>query len=128
LPKFEIRRARLGDIMTLVEQRRAMFDEMTGLHITPEGRRIASDSYRAWAGEMMRKKLFHGYVVTTDGGEWAASGCVWLREVHPSHRLPARLVPYVMSIYTVPKFRRNGLATLIVEEAMKWARRKVTRR
>jgi GNAT superfamily N-acetyltransferase len=124
VPKFEIRKARVGDIEALVQQRREMFAEMPGLHVTPEGATSASDSYRTWAREMMKKRLFHGYVVTTGRREWAASGCVWLREVQPSHSRPARLVPYVMSIYTVPRFRRNGLASLIVEEAMKWAKRK----
>ena len=33
------------------------------------------------------------------------------------------MVPYVLSVYTRPEFRRKGLASMIVEEAMGWAKR-----
>ncbi len=72
---------------------------------------------------MMKRRLLHGYVVTTSGGRPAASGCVWLREMQPSPGHPHGMVPYVLSVYTRPEFRRKGLASMIVEEAMEWARK-----
>jgi GNAT superfamily N-acetyltransferase len=118
---FKIRRATLKDMNTLVEHRQRMFEEMSG---TRRGSVVmAGESYRAWAEEMMRKRLYHGYVVIHQTGTIAASGCVWLRQVQPSRGHAASLVPYLMSIYTVPKFRRKGLASMLVKDAMAWAKR-----
>ncbi len=103
----------------LVEHRNAMFDEYARL--TPKERKVAVEAYPAWARDLMKQRLFHGYIVETDRGKVAASGCVWLRQVQPSRGRPASLVPYVMSIYTKPRFRRKGLASMIVRESMAWA-------
>lgn len=122
MPGFRIRKATLKDFPTLVEHRNAMFDEYEPLNT--EERNVANETYPAWAREKMRLKLFHGYIVETSGGKVAASGCVWLREVQPSRGHPAALVPYLMSIYTDPKFRRRGLASIVVGEAMAWGRKR----
>jgi len=117
---FKVRRATAKDIDLLVAHRRAMFAEMGGP--TPQVGDAATDPYRRWAARMMRRRLFHGYIVTS-GGDAAASGCVWLRETQPSRGHPAELVPYIMSIYTAPEFRRKGLASMVVKEAMTWAKK-----
>lgn len=72
----------------------------------------------------MKAGLLHGYIVNTSRGRPAASGCVWLRETQPAPGRPATLTPYVLSMYTEPEFRRNGLASMIIEEATKWGRKK----
>jgi GNAT superfamily N-acetyltransferase len=120
--RFKIRRATSKDIDLLVEHRHKMFEEMR--NPTAEAARAADEAYRTWAREMMKRRLFHGYIVTTSGGRVAASGCVWLREVQPSPDRPSGRVPYVLSVFTRPEFRRKGLASLIIKEAMEWGRRK----
>ena len=119
---YKIRAARARDIDVLVEHRRRMFEEM--VHPTPEELEVLEESYRKWAPELMRRRLLHGYIVTTGTGEVAASGCVWLRDTQPSPGRPAGKVPYLLSVYTRPEFRREGLASMVVKEAMEWARRK----
>ena len=94
----------------------------------PEEHRVADDFYRVWAREMMKQRFYHGYIVKTRGRKVAASGCVWLRQVQPSRSRPASLVPYLMSIYTTPKCRRKGLASMIVKESMAWAKKRGYRR
>lgn len=122
LPRgFRIRRATLKDLDTLVEHRRGMYIEM--VKPTKEELAILEESYRKWAPEMMRRKLFHAYLVTTPEGRPAASGCVWLREVQPAPGRPSGYVPYLLSMYTSPEFRRKGLASVIVKEAMDWAKK-----
>ncbi len=121
MPGFKIRRATAKDMDVLVEHRQGIFEEMNGAERGSVDR--AGDPYGGWAKEMMRRKLYHGYVVTDDRGNPAASGCVWMRQVQPSRGCPASLVPYLMSIYTVPRFRRKGLARMIVQEAMEWAKK-----
>jgi GNAT superfamily N-acetyltransferase len=116
-----MRLATSKDIELLVRHRHMMFEEMSSP--SKEAARTADESYRTWALEMMKRGLFHGYIVTTREGRPAASGCVWLREIQPSPDRPTVMVPYVMSVYTSPEFRRSGLASMIMEEAAEWARR-----
>jgi len=119
VPGFKIRRATAKDIDLLVEHRHKMFEEMK----RPDAKslKIADESYREWAVAMMKRHLFYGYIVTSGRRLIAASGCVWIREVQPSPGRPKGRVPYVLSMYTSPEFRRNGLATMILKEATKWA-------
>jgi GNAT superfamily N-acetyltransferase len=121
VPGFKIRRATLTDMGVLSDHRNAMFEEYAPL--TPEERAVAVDAYPAWAREMMKKKRFHGYIVETRGGKVAASGCVWLRAQQPSRGRPATLIPYVMSVYTHPNYRRKGLASMIMLETMAWSKK-----
>ena len=118
---FKIRRMTLKEMDLMTEHRQKMFYEMGVMK--PDQGDVRKDPYRAWAKEMMKKKLYHGYIVSTEGGTVAASGCVWLRQVQPSRGRPASMVPYLMSIYTVPRFRRKGLASMIVRRAMEWAKK-----
>jgi GNAT superfamily N-acetyltransferase len=121
MPGFKIRRASAKDLGLLVDHRQQMFEEMTG---TKRGEaNLAGDAYRNWAKEMLKQKLYHGYIVTDIRGSVATSGCVWLRQVQPSRGHPASLVPYLMSMYTAPEFRRKGLASIIVKQAMAWAKK-----
>jgi GNAT superfamily N-acetyltransferase len=98
-----------------------MFEEMA--IPTADELGVHDGSYRLWAKEMMKRRLLHGYIVETSDGKPAASGCVWLREMQPSPGHPHGMVPYVLSMYTRPEFRRKGLASMIIEEAMGWARK-----
>jgi len=98
-----------------------MFEEMA--RPAEEELRAHDESYLAWAKEMMKKRRLHAYIVETSDGRPAASGGVWLRETQPSPGHPHAMVPYVLSVYTRPEFRRNGLASMIMEEAMKWGKK-----
>jgi len=98
-----------------------MFEDQAGVESASVD---LGDPYRAWAREMMKQRMLHCYVVTDRRGNVAASGCVWMRQVQPSQGRPAALVPYLMSMYTVPRFRRKGLASMVVKEAMEWAKKK----
>lgn len=99
-----------------------MFEEMSDS--TTGELQSLEESYGKWAKEMMRLGVFHGYIAKTARGKVAASGCLWLREQQPSPGRPAGLIPYLMSVYTVREYRRNGLASMIVKEAMEWARKR----
>jgi GNAT superfamily N-acetyltransferase len=122
VPGFEIRRATAKDLELLVEHRHMMFEEMASP--TADELSVHDESYRSWARELMKRRLLHGYVVESNSGKPAASGCVWLREMQPSPGHPHGMVPYVLSMYTRPEFRRKGLASMIIEEAMEWARKR----
>ena len=79
-------------------------------------------TYRKWVlGEMRARRLI-GLVVETPTGRAIGSGVVWLQ---PSQPRPGRLsrlsMPYFMSMFTEPEFRGRGVATLLVEEMVRWA-------
>ena len=121
MPVFKIRTATTRDLDLLVQHRRSMFEEMASP--TKEELSLHDASYRVWAMSMMKRRLLHIYIVETRSGKPAASGGVWLREMQPSPGHPHGMVPYILSVYTRPEFRRKGLASMIVEEATEWAKK-----
>lgn len=118
--RFKVREATTEDVDVLVRQRHMMMEDMRPR--TEEEHLIGDTSYRKWALQKIRKRLLHCFIVTDRKGKVAGGGGVWLREVQPSAGHPAHLSPYLMSVYTEPKFRRKGVATLIVKAAEGWAR------
>ena len=118
--KYLLRRASLRDIDTLVRHRRGMFEDM--------GERnrqalVTSDVvFRKWVKIALRKKTIVGWIVEVKG-RVAGSGCVWLQPALPSPQRETRLVrPYLFSMFTEPEFRRAGVASRIVSEAIMWCK------
>ena len=74
----------------------------------------------------IQSKILEGslvpFIVRTTNGEIAGSGCILVKEDQPrpgSYRIK---FPYLMSMYTVPEFRRKGVTSLIVTEALRWSK------
>jgi GNAT superfamily N-acetyltransferase len=85
----------------------------------------ADAPYRDWLrGEIARRRLF-AFVAETSSGEIVASGGIWLQPVQPR---PGRLnrpeMPYILSMYTDPRFRGRGVAARIVAMMLKWAQKR----
>jgi len=118
--KFKVKIATDDDIEVLVRQRHMMFEDMR--QRTTDEHKMGDRAYRKWALQKMKMGLMRCYLVKDGKGKVVGGGAIWLREVQPSAGYPARLVPYLMSMYTEPEFRRKGVATLVVHEAEKWAR------
>lgn len=121
MQRFRVRTARVADLDVLVHHRHMMFESME--HPTPEQQKVGDDSFREWAPAMMKKRLLRCRLVIDEKGEIAGGGCIWLRDVQPGPGRKARKVPYLLSMYTEPKFRRKGVAAMIVEDHMQWAKR-----
>ena len=77
---------------------------------------------RRWVRKRLAEGKLIGFIAKTRGGVVAGSGCIWLRDEQPRPTNPLQEVPYLMSMYTEPKFRRKGVARMIVRRAMKWCR------
>ena len=118
--RFRVRPATLRDLEVLVRQRHMMFEDIR--HRRAKEHKESDDSYRKWAASTMKRRCLRCYLAISDDGKVAAAGCVWLRPRQPSPGRTAGTEPYLMSMYTEPGFRRKGLASLIVKEAVKWAR------
>ena len=117
---FKLSYARQRDATLLAEHRKMMWLD---IHPEFEGELKATDARtRKWIEEGLSKKRLVGLIVKTPQGEVAGSGCVWLREEQPRPTSMRLVVPYLMSMYTVKKFRRQGVASLVVKKALDWCR------
>ncbi|MGD0177194.1 MAG: GNAT family N-acetyltransferase [Candidatus Bathyarchaeia archaeon] len=119
--RVKLRRATLRDIDMLVHQRRGMWLDM--------GKRNRAKldehdrAFRRWVQPRLRNGRVVGWVIETEGKDIVAGGIVWLRPAITRPRVPHLVQPYLLSMYTEPQWRRRGLASLIVGEAVKWAKR-----
>jgi GNAT superfamily N-acetyltransferase len=118
-PPFAVREATAADVHTLVSHRRKMWLDIG--RDAPSSVREADRPYEAWVRRMMRTRRFVGFVATV-GEEVAGSGAVWLREEQPRPGMDEGSAPYLLSMYTEPRFRRSGVATAIVRAAILWSR------
>jgi GNAT superfamily N-acetyltransferase len=100
-----------------------MFEEIR--HRTRAEHRKGDISYRRFVRKMLAKKRFVAFLAETRNGEIAAEACVWIRENQPQpSKKSSKWGAYLMSVYTAPKFRGQGVATRLVKEAMKWVKKK----
>jgi GNAT superfamily N-acetyltransferase len=118
--KLIVRRATLRDLDTLVQQRRAMWIDL-GVK-DPVRHYTADKTYRRWAQTRMRNHQLMGWVVENGRGTIAGGGCLWLQPIQPNPKRTKTLQPYLLSMYTDPDFRRQGVASMVVGKAIEWSR------
>jgi len=76
---------------------------------------------RRWIKERLSNGKLVGFIVKTNRGEVAGSGCIWIRDEQPRPMNDRLKVPYLMSMFTERKYRRRGVAKMVVEAAIGWA-------
>jgi GNAT superfamily N-acetyltransferase len=76
--------------------------------------------------EWIRSKILDGslvaLIVKNFHGEVVGSGCILIKEDQPR---PGSLLvrhPYLLSMYTLPEYRKMGVASLIITNAIKWSK------
>lgn len=119
---MKIRRATLRDLETLIAHRRGMWFDM-GYKNKAE-LKAADKVYRRWAKPRLKSGELIGFIVETDG-QVAGSGCLWLQPVQPRPGRPGfkgGVRPYLLSMYTEPAARGQGVATKIITESIRWAK------
>ncbi|MCI4319392.1 MAG: GNAT family N-acetyltransferase [Thermoplasmata archaeon] len=122
---FTLRRATRRDLPVLIEHRLGMWREIGGHSETALARH--APAYRRWLDEEWRGGRFVAFLVEGPKGAAAASGALWFVADHPRPGQSAR-TGYILSIYTDPAFRHQGLASRIVRACVRECRRrKVTR-
>jgi GNAT superfamily N-acetyltransferase len=110
----------MDDLDLLVMHRLEMW-----LDIHPELEADVRDSEEAtrdWIKARLSEGRLIGFIVRTDGGAVAGSGCVWTRDEQPRPRNPRHRVAYLMSMYTAKDFRRRGVAKMVVKSAIEWSK------
>jgi GNAT superfamily N-acetyltransferase len=116
--RFILRDAGARDLDLLVHHRREMWEDL-GVRkklVLDEADRV----YAKWVKSGFRNGRLLGWIAETKEGVLAGSGCIWLRPAQPRPNLNVQIQPYLLSIYTEPPFRRKGVASRVVKEAIKW--------
>src|SRR3989475_12890765 len=119
--KLIVRPAGVRDLDALVHQRRAMWKALgvRNIELHEKGDRV----YRQWARARLRNHQLMAWVVNSDDGRTAGGGGVWLQPVQPRPHRASMGQPYLLSMYTEPDFRRRGVASMVVREAIRWCRK-----
>lgn len=120
-PGVRVRRAMPRDFELLVRHRQAMWRDIGTF--TREEVAESAPPYREWVRSEMREKRFLGFVAEDGRGRVLGSGGLWFRPEQPRPgRLAGKCLPYILSMYTEPRFRRSGVATRLVMEMVRWCR------
>jgi GNAT superfamily N-acetyltransferase len=115
-----VKRASIRDFDILREHRSALHEELR--HRTKLEHRNGDRAYGRFLVEMTKKRRLVGFLAFVNN-DLAGSACVWLRESTPNPvRNQLRFYPYLLSMYTIPRYRNNGVATAIIMEAKKWSK------
>ncbi len=122
----KIRRATSADIDALVAMRLALQREVGAIyHDTPaEGALEANRRYLTWA---LPSGQFHAWVAEATGELVACSGLVLYSRMPGAHGLASQ-EGYIMNMYTHPAYRRQGIATQLLNRMIQYARRAGARR
>ena len=120
--KFSLSRASVED-MDEYEYLRRMF--LVGLKICTEKKAEAAYiKYKKWAKKQSRAGKWFGFLIRNEAGKTVSGGTLWFKEAQPNQICSEWRMPYLLSLYTKPSYRRKGLAALIVKEVIKLAKKK----
>jgi GNAT superfamily N-acetyltransferase len=115
-----IRRAFMEDASTIAAHRRAMFRDM-GYHDE-----AALDSmmarFRPWLEVKMASGDYLAWLAVTADNIVVAGAGLWLMEWPAHMRGSSSRRGNILNVYTVPEFRRRGLARWLKEAALDWCR------
>ena len=91
------------------QKRRVACEGVTGS--TSDGHELVSRIMNSWHGSSRARMV----------GLRAEVACG--STVQPRPHRESRVQPYLLSMYTEPDFRRRGVASMVVKEAIEWCRR-----
>ena len=82
----------------------------------------ADPAYRRWVVQMQKARRLVAWIAEDRDGTPVGSGAVWLTEAQPRPTELARWRPYILSMYTEPAHRGQGIASAIVRAAVDYAK------
>lgn len=111
MSEWSIRPARVEDIPVLVQFRSAMFRDMG--YADEAGHAAMNAAALVYLRGAMPAGEYRGWVAEA-GGQLIASGAYTCRQVAPSFYNLSGRQAYILSIYTRPEWRRQGIARAIM--------------
>jgi len=115
---FILRRASTADLDTLVEHRRAMFEDMG--YTDQAAMRSMSAKFRIWLLAKMNASEYLAWLVGSPHGSVAAGAGLWLMDWPPHMVGQGARRGNILNVYTHPDFRRRGLARQLMKVALDW--------
>ncbi|QBD77696.1 GNAT family N-acetyltransferase [Ktedonosporobacter rubrisoli] len=119
MPTISIRQATLQDVEALVILRLAFFVE--SLDVQPESIPALRDNTRRYFSKAIPEESFIAWVAEVQGEIVATSGLVFFQRP-PSEDNPNGLEAYILNMYTVPQWRRMGIAAQLLERLIERAK------
>jgi ribosomal protein S18 acetylase RimI-like enzyme len=117
---FTIRRASTGDIEILANHRQEMFRDMG--YTDDAALESMSLKFRSWLLAKMNSGKYHAWVAAAPDAFVVAGAGLWLMD-WPPHIVgigPRR--GNILNVYTLPRFRRRGLARCLTQTVVEWCR------
>jgi ribosomal protein S18 acetylase RimI-like enzyme len=112
------RRATLEDVASLVSMRLAFLAEVSG---ATGSEPVLRESLAEYFSGMIPSNEFVGFLGVADSAIIATSGLVFHHHP-PSNRNPSGREGYIMNMYTIPAFRRRGIASRLLQMLIDHAR------
>jgi GNAT superfamily N-acetyltransferase len=128
-PPFIVRRARPEDAAVIARHRARMFQDMGEISAGMFDDFV--DASRLWTERALASGEYMGWMALAGtGAEVIVAGAgVQLRQVPPHPCRPARECAFaqgrhaiVLNVFTEPEWRRRGVALLLMNEIIRWAR------
>jgi GNAT superfamily N-acetyltransferase len=115
-PEATVRAARVGDIPTLAQHRKLMFEDMRTSQAFPckdPDLDKMEKQYEDYLGHQMTQGFLQARVAEVDGNI-VGSGCVSILAWPPAPGCDAFAVGLLHSMYTVPQHRKQGIGLSII--------------
>lgn len=110
----------LDDLNLLVDHRLLMWKE---IHPDMTDRVEQSrELTRKWIASKVSEGSLTSLIVKNSEGRVVGSGCILIKEDQPRPGSSQIRYPYLLSMYTLPEYRKMGVASSIVKEAIKWSK------
>jgi GNAT superfamily N-acetyltransferase len=119
-PEISIRTATLDDAETIAGHRRSMFFDMG--HRDEEQLNAMITAFRPWLREKMSSGEYLAWMATGGDGRIVAGLGLWLMDWPPHLVGPGSRRGNILNVYTLPSFRRQGIARHLMEAALDWCR------
>src|SRR5215475_691115 len=117
---FTIRLATTADLDTLVEHRRAMFQDMG--YTDQTAMQSMADKFRPWLQGKMNSGDYLAWVAIAPDATIAAGTGLWLMDWPPHMIGRGGRRGNILNVYTNANYRRRGLARELMRAALDWCR------
>jgi GNAT superfamily N-acetyltransferase len=119
--EFLIREATIADVPEILRHRRGMFEDM-GYRDAAALEAMRAPS-QAFLEKGIREGFFRGWLAETADGRIAGGGGIVITQ-WPAHPLDAQTRrATILNLYTVPAYRRQGIARALMTAMVDWCRR-----
>jgi len=117
---FHIRKGTPRDLPIVMRHRRQMFFDMgfTDENLLKKMERSAKPFFR----NRLRNGTYKAWFIENGNGEVVAGGGIIIFDYHASPRDPTPKRPMIVNMYTEPKYRRKGLARMLMTTMIAWCR------